>query len=212
MEIICNNEVLILSPLRAAYWPKKRTLFLADLHLGKTGYFRSHGIPIPSTVLHDDLKRLGKLIETYKAQKLIIAGDMFHHDLNTDINIFQQWREYYADISFILVPGNHDKLLHINYEQLDIQITSKEFVAAPFFITHELPEPDNNRFIIAGHLHPGYQLIGKARQSLRLPCFVVSSHHLILPAFSTFTGLFTGYKNRNNTRYYVIGNESVYRA
>lgn len=209
MEIICNNEILYLSPLRAIYWAREKLLLLADLHLGKTGYFRSAGIPIPSTVMVDDLKRLSNLIEIHQPHKIIIAGDMFHHRLNADIDVFKQWRNHYASINFILVPGNHDQLLSINYHQLDIHLTSKEYLVTPFLITHQLSDKKETPFTIAGHVHPGYKMVGRARQSLRLPCFIVSSHHIILPAFSNFTGLYTGYESDRDNRYYVIVNNQV---
>ena len=42
---------------------------------------------------------------------------------------------------------------------------------------------------IAGHLHPGIRIKESARQSLRITGFMVrDSKHLILPAFSQFTG------------------------
>lgn len=211
MEIICNNEALFLSPLRAIFWPREKILFLADLHLGKTGYFRSNGIPIPSTVMMDDLKRLSQLIKIHQPQKIIIAGDMFHHDLNTDIHLFKQWRSAYPSIAFTLVPGNHDKLLLIDYEQLDIQLTSKEHFIAPFLITHKTPEKKEDRFVISGHIHPGYLMAGRARQFLRLPCFIVSPQHIILPAFSIFTGLYTGYENHQDNNYYLIVSDHICR-
>ncbi|HMR84042.1 MAG TPA: ligase-associated DNA damage response endonuclease PdeM [Niabella sp.] len=210
MEIICNKELLVLLVERAIYWPRKQVLFLADMHLGKTGYFRSRGIPIPSTVMTDDLKRLAMLIETYQPRTIIVAGDMFHHDYNADIHLFKQWRESFADIDFVLVPGNHDKLMHINYEALGIRLTGKDHVMEPFFITHHDMKDSENGFVISGHIHPGYIITGKARQSYRMPCFIVSAHRMVLPAFSAFTGLYTGYDISPSDKYYLIGNETIF--
>jgi metallophosphoesterase superfamily enzyme len=42
---------------------------------------------------------------------------------------------------------------------------------------------------ICGHIHPGVRLVGKARQSIRIPCFFQTGSCLILPAFGNFTGL-----------------------
>lgn len=209
-QIICNNETLILSHCRAVYWPAQKALLLADMHLGKSGYFRSQGIAIPSTVMMDDLKRLSHLIHTHQPQKIIVAGDMFHHNYNADIEIFCQWRQQYAHIQIILVPGNHDKLLQIDYKKLGIEITDREFIYHPFTIIHHMKTSPDGAFTISGHVHPGYMLQGRARQQLRLPCYIVSSKHLLLPAFSAFTGLYTGYETPDENSYYVIGNEKVY--
>lgn len=210
MEIICNNELLVLSVERAVYWPREQVLFLADMHLGKTGYFRSQGIPIPSTVMTGDLKRLAGLIETHKPRIVIVAGDMFHHDYNADINIFKQWRTSYADTDFVLVPGNHDQLMHIDYEALGIRLAEKNHVIEPFVITHHQTGSMNQGFVISGHIHPGYIISGKARQSYRMACFIVSERRIVLPAFSAFTGLYTGYEVLPSDKYYLIGNETIF--
>ncbi len=210
MEITCNNEALILSKHRAIHWPRKQVLFLADMHLGKTGYFRSRGIPIPSTVMTDDLKRLTVLIETYQPRTIVVAGDMFHHDYNADIHLFKQWRASFADIDFVLVPGNHDKLMHIDYEALGIRLTGKNHVMEPFVITHQHAGNIENGFVISGHIHPGYIITGKARQSHRMACFIVSERRMVLPAFSAFTGLYTGYEVSPSDTYYLIGSNTIF--
>jgi DNA ligase-associated metallophosphoesterase len=210
MEIIVQNEVLILSALRAIYWPRKKALILADMHLGKTGYFRSKGIPIPSTVLENDLQRLSLLIDTYQPEVIVVAGDMFHHDYNTDIDCFHTWRQLYNSIDFVLVPGNHDKLLNIDYQALGIKLTEKKHWLDPFTIIHE-PGSNADTFMISGHIHPGYAIAGRARQSLRLPCFIVGQQQMILPAFSLFTGLYTGHQAIDTNSYYLIGNDAIFK-
>ncbi|MGC4235835.1 MAG: ligase-associated DNA damage response endonuclease PdeM [Niabella sp.] len=210
MEIICNNELLVLLIERAIYWPRKQVLFLADMHLGKTGYFRSRGIPIPSTVMTDDLKRLAVLIEIYQPRTIVVAGDMFHHDYNADIHLFKQWRASHTDIDFVLVPGNHDKLMNIDYQDLGICLTEKNYMMEPFLITHHHAKDRGNGFVISGHIHPGYIITGKARQSYRMACFIVSEHRMVLPAFSAFTGLYTGYEVSPSDTYYLIGNDTIF--
>ena len=43
---------------------------------------------------------------------------------------------------------------------------------------------------VAGHLHPALSLVGKGRQSLKLPCWWYSAERrtLVVPTFGTFTG------------------------
>ncbi|MFT3904624.1 MAG: ligase-associated DNA damage response endonuclease PdeM [Niabella sp.] len=208
-EIVCKGERILLLPQRALYWPGMRTLVLADMHLGKTAHFRAHGIPIPSSVMKDDLQCLSAIIEQFDPKRILIVGDMFHDKLNGDIDIFGQWRLQYA-ADFVLVPGNHDKLLQIDYERLGIIVTEARHVIKPFVFVHEyLDAPETDHFFISGHLHPGYLLQGKARQAMRLACFIVSSNSMILPAFSAFTGLYTGYEINPSHRYYIIGNNEV---
>lgn len=209
-EIICNGEKLILSGLKAAYWPAEKTAILADLHLGKSAYFRNKGIAIPSTVMIDDLKKLSKLIETFDVKELIVVGDMFHHNYNSDISLFKDWRQQYQNIRMKLVPGNHDKLLEIDYKKLNLSVTAEKYTVKSFTFEHEPKEISLNDFIISGHIHPGYLMQGKSRQVMRLPCFIKSENQLVLPAFSSFTGLYTNYDRSGSENYFVVGGNAIY--
>lgn len=212
MDIFCKGEKLTLSSLKAVYYAAKRMLIVADLHLGKSAYFRKNGIQIPSSIMEDDLARLSLLIQTFHAITILVVGDMFHHKLNGDIEVFKEWRGRYAHIKFVLVPGNHDKLLKMDYEALNIEMTSKIYTIPPFAFVHEMKEDVSDYFIISGHVHPGYVMEGKARQSLKFPCFIVGEHHLILPAFSAFTGLCTKYENNAMHSYYIIGGNKIFQV
>ncbi len=211
-EIICNGELLVLSAMKAAYWPTQQTLILADLHLGKSAYFRNQGIAIPSTIMLDDLSRLAQLIKLFPTQKIIVVGDMFHHSYNTDIQIFKDWRQQFNDLQIELVPGNHDKLLEIDYSTLNIVVTNTMHTSYPFVFMHEPFQATNEGFVISGHLHPGYIMEGRARQAMRLPCFIQFKNQLVLPAFSAFTGLFTNYERTEDCNYYVIGGTKIFHV
>ena len=60
---------------------------------------------------------------------------------------------------------------------------------APFAFCHAPEDAGNDAFYWCGHLHPGIRLRGKGKQSITLPCFFLSQHMGILPAFGSFTGL-----------------------
>lgn len=210
MEITFNRERFILSPLRALYWPRKKIVLLADMHLGKTGYFRARGIPIPSSVVTDDLERLARLIDLYEPDSVVVAGDMFHHDYNADISIFKQWRAGQSTTKFMLVPGNHDRLLDIDYHQLDFELTTPRYMLETIGIEHEPPQTAEG-FSISGHLHPGFRMQGSARQAMRLPCFIINGRRMILPAFSRFTGLHTGLQTDRSCAHYVIAEQAIFK-
>ncbi|MCD2422857.1 ligase-associated DNA damage response endonuclease PdeM [Niabella pedocola] len=209
-EIYYKDETLILSAARAAYWPAQKMLILADLHLGKTGYFRAHGIPVSTGVMEDDLKRLSGLIEYFKPEQVLVAGDLFHHRFNKDMLIFKNWRRSYQSLQFVLVPGNHDRHMPVDYADLAISVTDARYVIAPFHFVHAMEGADSENLTISGHVHPGYWLSGKARQSLCLPCFVYSAHHLLLPAFSAFTGLCTSFEKEQGAHHFVITNDKIF--
>ncbi|ANH81925.1 phosphoesterase [Niabella ginsenosidivorans] len=209
-ELLIKEELFILSACRAVYWPAQKMLILADLHLGKTGYFRQHGIPVSRDVLQDDLKRLSYLIGQFEPEQVLVAGDLFHHQFNRDILVFNEWRNAYRQLAFLLVPGNHDRHLKIDYSSLAITKTTEEYFVKEFRFIHEMKAAHEDHFSISGHLHPGYTIKGKARQAVCLPCFINAEDYLILPAFSGFTGLFTGYEQQSGAAYFVISGESLF--
>lgn len=207
-EIILGGQHLILSSGRAVYWTSQKLLVVSDLHLGKSSYFRNSGIPIPSTVMNKDLDKLSLLIKYFAPESLIITGDMFHHTYNADVAVFKQWRTH-TGIPMSLVPGNHDRLTNLNYQDLGITVTSPQHIIGPFLFEHETKAASEDHIHISGHLHPGYLLQGKAKQAVRLPCFIVTERQLILPAFSAFTGLYTNHDFNEKSNYFVIAGEEV---
>ena len=209
-ELLIREELFILSGWRAVYWPAQKMLILADLHLGKTGYFRAHGIPVSRGVLQDDLERLSCLVNFFRPEQVLVAGDLFHHRFNKDILVFQEWRNACQQLTFLLVPGNHDRHLNIDYSRLAITKTDEEHVVKDFRFVHEMKAASEDYFSFSGHLHPGYTIKGKARQAVCLPCFINAGDHLVLPAFSAFTGLFTAYEQPPGATYFVISGDKLF--
>jgi uncharacterized protein len=202
MEIIsarqkCNpchfqlrGQNLLLLPDKAIFWQEQKMLLAADIHLGKVNHFRKSGIPVPTGLIQNDLDRLAMLFDEYRPEQFCILGDLFHSHRNKEWEIFTRWRESYNEVRFTLVRGNHDIIPAIHYKQADIKVHLSCLESGPFFFTHESTEkclPD--KYSIAGHIHPGIILSGRARQSLRLPCFYFGKDHALLPAFGAFTGL-----------------------
>lgn len=191
MTVTIREEELILDKERAIYFPQQALLAISDLHLGKTAHFRKAGLQVPSTLAHNDLKRLGLLIEHYQPKTLLINGDMFHHGLNTDIEDFERWKTQYKALHFVLVKGNHDRLDEAQYQRLNIKIEEPNYCTNNFCFVHDaLTCNEKNLYPISGHVHPGVSIVGKAKQSLKFPCFYFGKTHAIMPAFSSFTGLF----------------------
>jgi len=189
MTINCKGEELILSKDRAIYWKAKRMLVISDMHLGKGAHFRKAGIQVPNTITATDLEKLAILIAAYQPEILLVTGDMFHHKMNSEVDTFRLWREQYPALRVILVKGNHDLLQEADYAGLSIEICLKEYLCFPFRFVHDQPKVFDEYYNIAGHIHPGVTIYGKARQSIKLPCFYFGKTCAILPAFSVFTGL-----------------------
>src|SRR5687767_5139123 len=87
---IIKDEHFILSSERSLFWEAQNTLIVADLHVGKTGHFRKAGISVPQSVYKDDLHRLLSQILFFKAERLIIAGDLSHSVANLEMDLFRK--------------------------------------------------------------------------------------------------------------------------
>ncbi len=190
MTITLKDEELILAKERAVFFPKEQLLAISDLHLGKSAYFRKAGIQVPTTLAQSDLQRLSILLEKFQPKTLLINGDMFHHDHNTEVDDFAHWKQQFTEIEFVLVKGNHDKLDEESYRRLGIKIYDPNYCTAKFCFIHDSVQcKEETLYPISGHIHPGITLVGKAKQSLRFPCFYFGTDYAVLPAFSAFTGL-----------------------
>ena len=190
-KITCCNEILELTNQRVIYWESQNSLILSDLHIGKSAHFQKSGIPIPKDVLTTDLERLKQLILHFKTKNLIIVGDLFHAEYNSDLDEFKNWLIQFSDLKIQLIKGNHDRLSHKIYEQFNIDVYASELIINALKFVHDHMKIGHDKFIISGHTHPGVSIKGKGRQRIKLPCFQVSNNQLVLPAFSLFTGLNT---------------------
>jgi DNA ligase-associated metallophosphoesterase len=187
-----NENDFVLSPERVMFWEKQKALIIADLHIGKTGHFRKSGIPVPQHVFKEDLQRLFTQILFYKAEKLIIAGDLSHSRSNKEMDLFKKWRHDLEALEVILVNGNHDILDDKWYDELKITRTDTLDID-DFSFCHDPEEAfskirDQKHYTFCGHLHPGVSIRGRGRQFLQFPCFYFGNNIGILPAFSRFTG------------------------
>ncbi|MCK0123977.1 ligase-associated DNA damage response endonuclease PdeM [Gelidibacter sp. F2691] len=190
-DISVQHTTLTLTNQRALYWETEATLVVSDLHIGKTAHFRKAGIAIPSAVLDTDLKRLQALIDRFNVSTILVVGDLFHAENNTDIDQFQTFIQKNASITFELIKGNHDRLKDSFYEALGISVFKTHKDVGEIRFVHDEQHCDADMFCVSGHTHPGVTIKGRGKVFIKLPCFEVSEQRLILPAFSEFTGLNT---------------------
>lgn len=189
LPIILQGETVHLLPERALYWPAQKTLIVADLHWGKGAHFRKHGIAIPLEAQPKDEIRLAKLIRAHDAERLVIAGDMFHSAHNNEVATFSHWRQSHAALHIDLVLGNHDRLAATHYEDWRLTTHSEGLHMGPFYITHDVPTTCE-AYCIHGHVHPAVRIkpAGRHQPAMKLDCFCEDADRLILPAFGAFTG------------------------
>ncbi len=158
----------------ALYWPRLGALIVADLHLGKSGRMaRRGGALLPPFETRATLERLTADLDATQASRLIALGDSFDDDLAAR-DVQREIAALAARIAVTWITGNHDAapmglpgevLPEVTVHGLKLRHIAKE-------------GPD-----ISGHYHPKLKLSGQ-----RLPAFLISEAHLILPAFGQYTG------------------------
>jgi DNA ligase-associated metallophosphoesterase len=204
------GETVTLCPERAMFWPKQQALLIADAHFGKARTFRSRGIFVPHGTTADNLARLDALIERYQPSRIIFLGDFLHAREAQQQELKDQllaWRERHRGLTLSLVLGNHDAHAGAPDAALAIELWKEPVTLGPFALRH-YPEEVEDRYVLAGHLHPGYVISGKAHQSARLPCFWLGPRVGVLPAFGAFTGAWRVERNAGE-RVFLAGPDRV---
>jgi uncharacterized protein len=184
---------LKLLPERAAFAPAGKTLFVADLHLGKAATFRAYGAPAPTGVSEETLRRLAELIETIKPQHVAVLGDFTHARAAMTRGLFESlcaWRARWSSLAFTIVLGNHDRGAEPFYSECGFSSVKAPAMIAGLECRHHPIDGDHGAgpLALAGHVHPVVRLNGPGRDSLRTPCFVVGARQIVLPAFGEFVG------------------------
>lgn len=205
-EIYWAGQFWIVNGQRSLFWPSHKTLILSDLHLGKSAHFRKHGIPIPLEIQTKDLNNLKSTIQLYNPEKILIVGDLFHAGINKDLEEFFHLTQEFKELEWILIRGNHDRVASKKIHDLGIHSIFTELQMEGILFTHEMKnEIDIPQ--ISGHFHCGVEIKMPNRSRLRLPAFLINDKHLLLPAFSEFTGLDTRIPLKAKEIYAVHENE-----
>jgi uncharacterized protein len=188
LEITWLDQTLWLFSERAIFWKEKEMLLFSDCHFGKASHFQKHGINLHGGAERKDLQRIRSLTELTKAKKIVFLGDLFHSKMN------DSWDELASHFNSIkaekiLVKGNHDILSEANYEKAGLNVV-EYLLEPPFCFTHEPgPFPNNDYYVLAGHVHPAVTLRGKRSfLSVTAPCFYFGEEYGVLPAFGSLTG------------------------
>ena len=186
--IIFAAEHLLLDPAGGVFWPARRTLIVADLHLEKASSYAARGALLPPYDSRATLEILARLARDYEPARIIALGDSFHVSEGAarlappDRMALER---IMARADFVWIAGNHDPLsckgMALPGSSAETHAEAKlEFrhVAAP----HRAVSGE-----VSGHYHP------KARTETRggrvsRRCFVVDSQRLLLPALGAYAG------------------------
>ncbi len=167
------------------YWPARRALIVADLHLEKASWFAERGQMLPPYDSQATLDRIAALITATGAREVWCLGDNFHDDAGPSrlsVKAAQSLTELTTTCEWHWITGNHDEHLP---EGIGGTIDSERQVEG-LVLRHQADGQDL-RPELSGHFHPKVRAVARGRGVSR-PCFVRGISKLILPAFGSLTG------------------------
>jgi len=177
------GERLMLDPEGALWWPERRLLAVADLHLEKGSSLAARGALLPPYDSRATLDRLVPLVRRYRPARIIALGDSFH-DRHGAVRLgateADRLRALAAAVPIVWVLGNHDPAPPAALPGE----AAAEWREGPIAFRHEgggaTPE-------ICGHHHPK-ALVPTRGKAVSRPCFVADSRRVMLPAFGAYAG------------------------
>jgi len=180
----CGHDLMAL-PQGALFWPARRALLVADLHLEKASWFAKGGQMLPPYDSIATLADLTAIVAATDAAEIWCLGDSFHDKAGCD-RLPEQARALLTALTertrWTWITGNHDPGIadHCGGEVVE------EAEVGGLMLRHEA-EPGEARPELSGHFHPKLRLHLRGRLVSRR-CFVATDRKLILPAFGALTG------------------------
>lgn len=172
-------------PQGALFWPARRALLVADLHLEKASWFARAGQLLPPYDSIATLHELAALVRETGAQKIWCLGDSFH-DVEGCDRLPEDARLVLTGLTaatrWTWITGNHDRV----YADRCGGAVADEAVVDGLVLRHEA-DPAEARPELSGHFHPKLRVTVRGR-SVSRRCFVATARKLILPAFGALTG------------------------
>jgi uncharacterized protein len=216
IHIEFGGETLSLLAQKAVVWAREKTLFVADVHLGKAASFRAAGIAVPSGHSKDDVARLSTLVDEYDIAHLVVLGDLVHNRASYTPWLDEAMRAFVAthpQLKRTLVVGNHDSAAGDCPNDWGFECIDDDFSINPFVAAHAPINGANDggagmesSFRLCGHLHPAAWL-RTPREAVNLPCFWQSKTQLVLPSFGLLTGRYTVEPTAGDVTYVVTGQQ-----
>jgi uncharacterized protein len=180
-----SGHDLMALPQGALFWPARRALLVADLHLEKASWFARFGQMLPPYDSIATLSDLASLIAATAAEEIWCLGDSFHDRQGCD-RLPEKARALLTSLTastrWTWITGNHDPGFtdHCGGEVVE------EAEVESLVLRHEA-DPADPRPELSGHFHPKLRISHRGRQISRR-CFVATERKLILPAFGALTG------------------------
>jgi DNA ligase-associated metallophosphoesterase len=180
----CSHDLMAL-PQGALFWPARRALLVADLHLEKASWFARLGQMLPPYDSIATLSDLTALAASCAAEEIWCLGDSFHDRHGCDrlpAKARALLTALTASTRWTWITGNHDPGIadHCGGAIVD------QAEVDGLLLRHEA-NPAEHRPELSGHFHPKLRITHRGRQISRR-CFVATERKVILPAFGALTG------------------------
>ena len=180
-----GHELLAL-PAGALFWPARRALLVADLHLEKASWFARFGQMLPPYDSLATLSELEAVVAATGAREIWCLGDSFHdargcERLSADAQALL--RGLTRATAWTWITGNHDAGMVADHCGGALV---EEAVVDGLVLRHEA-DPTEARPELSGHFHPKLRLKIRGKAVARR-CFVATATKLVLPAFGSLTG------------------------
>ena len=180
----CGHELTAL-PQGALFWPARRALLVADLHLEKASWFARLGQMLPPYDSIATLADLTALAASTGAAEIWCLGDSFHDAQGCD-RLPSRAREMLTALTgatrWTWIVGNHDPGIAEHCGGVIVEEAEVDGIV----LRHEAV-PSETRPEMSGHFHPKLRISHRGRLVSRR-CFVATDSKLILPAFGALTG------------------------
>lgn len=169
----------------ALWWPRRKALLVADLHLEKASSYAQRGQFLPPYDSLQALATLEALVHRLGAQEFWCLGDSFHDahaSLRLQADVRARLQSLTSRLFWVWVTGNHDPSVDAALGG----VSMAEMVLDQFVLRHEA-DPTETRPELSGHFHPKLRLNVRG-QTISRRCFVLGATKLILPSFGPLTG------------------------
>lgn len=179
-----NGASLLADPSGALFWPERRTLIVADLHLEKGSSFHRHGALLPPYDTRASLALLAAVLQRHGAERVVCLGDSFHdrsaHE-RLDAGDAAFLARLVAAHDWTWIAGNHDPAPP---PEIGGTVTDA-LTLGPLVFRHVATMGGAGE--LSGHFHPTANVVLRTGR-LVARCFVGDAQRIILPAFGAFTG------------------------
>jgi len=176
---------LLALPQGALFWPARRALLVADLHLEKASWFAGTGQMLPPYDSLATLTDLTALVAATDPVEIWCLGDSFHDSAGCE-RLPDHARAMLTALTtrhhWIWIAGNHDRDL---VDRCGGEVMAEAEIDG-LVLRHEA-DPADLRPELSGHFHPKLRLTVRGRRVARR-CFVATETKLVLPAFGALTG------------------------